>query len=65
MSLEALRDQSSAWSPLIRLCPDLGGIQPFTHVGHWTAAILPSGELAAGRIVRALGLSIRAHHGKR
>lgn len=34
-------------------------------VGHWTAAILPSGELAAGRIVRALGLSIRAHHGKR
>lgn len=30
-------------------------------IGHWAAAILPTGQLTAGRTVRALGLCIRAH----
>lgn len=30
-------------------------------IGHWAAAIIPTGQLAAGRTIRAPGPGIRAH----
>lgn len=37
------------------------GTRPLTHIRHWTAAILPTRQLAAGRTIRALGPPIGAY----